>query len=68
MPRLVGADKPKRKRIMVTARILDNFFTFGIDFAVEQEYKRLIRAGMGRKCADNFANRMVQAVLCTPKK
>lgn len=52
---------------MVTARILDNFYTFGIDFAVECEYKRARRIGMGKKCAMIYADRLVQQALCSHK-
>jgi hypothetical protein len=52
---------------MVTARILDNFFTFGIDFAVEQEYKRVLRTGMSKKAAMIYADRLVQQALCSHK-
>ena len=50
---------------MVTARILDNFYTFGIDFAVQKEYERMLRKGYSKKTSMVYADRLVQQALCS---
>lgn len=46
----------------VTARILSNLEVHGLEFAVDQEARRLIRKGYGKATATKMARAMVAQV------
>lgn len=48
---------------MVTARIQSNHQVHGLHFAIESEYKRLLRAGRSKRVAYLMAVEMVGAVI-----